>query len=119
VKPSLSILSRLVVAGTGSAFLRRMQDAMKVRQYIAVCIEFKMLASSCSVRELGDMKALGADLRALVTAGIDPISLHVSYSLDELVAAGADVADIIVSCACCQPPHPSPKTSAEIKNFKT
>jgi hypothetical protein len=118
----LSVVSRLVVTGTG----RRMQDAMKVHQFTALGLDFKMLAAGCSVQELknfgfslshwqdagydlkwmneadfsfAELKFLGADLRDMVAAGIDPISLYASYALGELLAAGADVAGIMVSCA--------------------
>ena len=46
-----------------------------------------------------ELKFLGADLRDMVAAGIDPVSLYTSYALGELLAAGADVAGIMVSCA--------------------
>jgi len=124
----LSVASRLIVAGTGSAFVRRMQDAMKVQQFIALGLDFKMLVAGYRVQELkgygftlshwldagfdlkwmeeagfsaAELNALGADLRTMIALGIDPIRSHTRYSIDELVIAFADVTDIIVSCARC------------------
>ena len=112
----VSVLSRLVVAGTGSPFLRRAQDAMKVPQFMAVGFDFKMLTASFSVQELIDA---GFTLSHWQRAGYDlkqmnAISFHGCYSIDELAAAGFDVADIIVSRTCCPATHiqnPNTKSS--------
>ena len=76
---------------------------MKVPQFMAVGFDFKMLTASFSVQELIDA---GFTLSHWQRAGYDlkqmnAISFHGCYSIDELAAAGFDVADIIVSRTCC------------------